>query len=70
MAGVSLAEVVTRTYEFDLSAYPRWLVVLVGTCAAALLIWVLMKVLKFTLWLLFFAVLVTGVSWAVWLLIH
>ena len=66
--GVILAEVVSKTYSVDLSAYPRWLVVLVGTLLAALVIWILMKLLKWTLWLLFFAVLIGGVVWAVWLL--
>ena len=62
--GVLLAEVVTRTSVVDLSAYPRWLVVLVGTLLAALIIWILMKVLKWTLWLLLFAVLIGGFIWA------
>jgi hypothetical protein len=66
--GVLLAEVVSKTFFIDLSAYPRWLVVLVGTLAAALVIWILMKLLKWTLWLLFFAVLIGGLVWAGWLL--
>jgi hypothetical protein len=65
---VWFAEVVTKTVFVDLSAYPRWLVVLVGTLIAALAIWILMKLLKWALWLLFFAVLVGGVFWAMWLL--
>src|SRR5688572_4411983 len=65
---VLLAEVVSKTFFVDLSAYPRWLVVLIGTLAAALVIWILMKVLKWTLWLLLFAVLVGGLTWAGWLL--
>ena len=64
------AEVVTHTYFVDLSAYPRWLVVLVGTLLAALAIWILMKLLKWALWLLFFAVLIGGLWWAGWLLLH
>jgi hypothetical protein len=67
---VFLAEIVTKTVYVDLSAYPRWLVVLVGTLVAALAIWILMKLLKWTLWLLFFAVLIGGVCWAGWLLVH
>jgi hypothetical protein len=67
---VLLADVVTKTYFVDLSAYPRWLVVLVGTLAAALIIWILMKLLKWTLWLLLFCVLIGGVLWAIWLLFH
>jgi hypothetical protein len=70
VGGVLLAAVVTKTYFFDLSAYPRWLVVLVGTLVAALVIWILMKLLKWTLWLLLFGVLIGGVLWAIWLLFH
>jgi hypothetical protein len=50
--------------SLDLSAYPRWVVVLVGTFAAVLLIWIAMKLLKWTLWLLLFAVLAGGVIWS------
>lgn len=64
------ADVVTRTYFVDLSAYPKWLVVLVGTLVAALVIWITMKLLKWALWLLFFAVLVGGVLWTAFLLVN
>jgi hypothetical protein len=66
---VLLAEVVTTAVFVDLSAYPKWLVVLVGALAAALIIWITMKLLKWTLWLLFFCVLVGGILWAGYLLI-
>jgi hypothetical protein len=65
-----LVETVTRTFFVDLSAYPRWLVVLTGTLLAALIIWILMKLLKWTLWLLFFGVLFGGMFWAGWLLLQ
>ena len=65
-----LADVVTRTYFVDPSAYPKWLVVLVGTLLAALVIWITMKLLKWALWLLFFAVLVGGVLWTAFLLVN
>ena len=65
-----LAEVVTKSFFIDLSAYPKWLVVLVGSLVAALVIWILMKLLKWTLWLLFFGVLIGGVIWAGYLLIR
>lgn len=68
--GVLLAEAVTQTYFFDLSAYPQWLVVLVGTLIAVLVIWILMKLLKWTLWILLFCVLVGGVLWALSLLLQ
>ena len=35
---------------------------------AALLIWLMIKLLKGALWLLLFAVLIGGVAWAGWLL--
>ena len=65
-----LAAAVTRTYSFDLSAYPQWLVVLVGTFAAVLILWIMMKLLKWTLWLLLFAVLIGGVLWSGYLLLN
>ena len=68
--GVFLADVVTKTYFVDLSAYPKWLVVFVGTLVAALLIWITMKLLKWTLWLLFFGVLIGGVLWTAYLLVN
>jgi hypothetical protein len=68
--GVTLAEVVTKSYAVDLSAYPRWLVVLIGTLIAALAIWILIKLMKLALWLLFFAVLIGGFCWAGYLLLQ
>ena len=62
------ADIVAKSYSLDLSAWPRWLVVLVGTIALALLIWIGMKVMKVALWLLFFAVLIGGCFWSMWLL--
>lgn len=59
-----------KTYALDVSAYPQWLVVLVLTLVAALGIWVLIKVLKLALWLLFFAVLFGGILWAGYLLLQ
>ena len=54
----------------DLSGYPDWLLVLGGTLIAALVVWLLITVLKWTLWLLFFGVLIGGLAWAGWLLIQ
>lgn len=67
---VLFADVVTNTYFVDLSAYPKWLVVFVGTLLAALAIWITMKLLKWTLWFLFFGVLVGGVLWTAYLLVN
>jgi hypothetical protein len=47
-----------------LADYPPWLVALGLTLLVALAIWVLSKVLKFALWLLFFAVLIGGTLWS------
>ena len=68
--GVLIADAVTRTYFVDLSAYPQWLIVLVGTLVAALIIWILMKLLKWALWLLFFGVLIGGLAWTGFLLLN
>jgi hypothetical protein len=63
------AQVTTKSYTFtqSLEGWPPWLTVAVATILAALAIWVLMKVLKWALWLLFFVVLFGGLGWAAWL---
>jgi hypothetical protein len=66
---VLLAEVVTKTWFVDLGGYPQWLVVLVGTLLLAFGIWLLIKLLKLALWILFWLVLVGGLLWAMWLVI-
>jgi hypothetical protein len=66
---VLLAQATTHTYSFDLSQYPQWLLVLVGTLLAVLIIWILMKLLKWTLWILLFCVLIGGLLWSMQLLI-
>jgi hypothetical protein len=53
----------------DLSSYPTWLVVLIGTLVTAFIVWLLITLLKWALWLLFFGVLVGGLAWTVWLLV-
>jgi ABC-type xylose transport system permease subunit len=60
----------TKTWFIDLSAYPPWLVVLAGTLAAVLFIYVTMKLLKWTLWILLILVLCAGTLWSMWLLLH
>ena len=67
---VLFAQVITKSYFVDLSAYPKWLVVFVGTLVLALIIWIMMKLLKWALWLLFFGVLIGGVLWSLFLLIN
>ena len=70
LAGVLLAQAETKTYFVDLSGYPQWLVVLVGTLAVVLILWIMMKLLKWTLWILLFCVLIGGLLWALWLLFN
>ena len=65
-----LAETVSKTYLFDFSGWPQWAIVLVGTLAAALIIWILIKLMKLALWFLLFGVLIGGVCWAGYLLLH
>jgi hypothetical protein len=55
------------TFLDRLSSYPPWLVVLAGTVAAAFLLWILAKAIKWLLWLLAIAVLVAGGITAIWL---
>jgi hypothetical protein len=50
------------------SSYPPWLVVGGAAVAAAALLWLLAKLLKWALWLLAIAVLVAGAALAIWLL--
>lgn len=47
------------------SAYPRWLVVAAGTLVAVVLLWLMAKILKWSLSLLVILVLVSGGAWAV-----
>jgi hypothetical protein len=50
--------------------YPPWLAVACLTLAAALVIWIAGKLLKWALWLLLIAVLVGGFGAVLWLLFH
>jgi len=70
LARMPLAEVAVRSFTLDLSAYPRWAVILAGAAVAAVALWLLMKVLKWTLWLLIGAVLLGGLAWAAWELLR
>jgi hypothetical protein len=66
---VLFAALTEKITVIDLSAYPDWVVVLGTTLVAALAIWLLIKVLKLALWLLFFSVLIGGLAWAGWLFV-
>jgi uncharacterized membrane protein YhdT len=67
---VLLAVLTQATTALDsLADYPRWFVVACGTIVAAVLIWVVMKLLKVAMWLLVGAVLIVGLGTAAWLLV-
>ena len=63
-----LTKTPTPTMIDSLADYPRWLVVACVTIVLAAAIWVIMKLLKWTLWLLLFAVLAIGLGTAAWLM--
>jgi hypothetical protein len=67
---LSVVTEITRMYEFDLSAYPRWLVIAVATLIIGIVVWIGIKVMKLALWLLLIAVLLGGFGWALWELFH
>ena len=52
----------------SLADYPRWVVVACATIVLAAAIWVVMKLLKWTLWLLLLSVVIIGLGTAAWLL--
>ena len=54
----------------SLADYPRWVVVMCVTIVLAAAIWVVMKLLKWTLWMLLFAVLIIGLGTAAWLMLR
>jgi hypothetical protein len=53
-----------------LAQYPHWFVVACAAVAAALLLWLIVKLLKAVLWIVLFGVLVVGVAAAVWMFLH
>ena len=56
---------VSPTVVESLADYPPWLVVACATIVAAGLIWLLVKALKWALWVLLIVVLVVGAALAV-----
>jgi hypothetical protein len=52
----------------SLAEYPHWFVVACALIAAAVILWLLVKLLKAALWILFFGVLLVGGASVVWLL--
>jgi hypothetical protein len=52
------------------SAYPHWFVVACAVLAAAAVLWVLLKLLKAALWILFFGLLIAVALAAAWLFLQ
>ena len=63
---VSCTPMAPQTLIDSVSAYPRWLVIAVGTLVAAAIVWIVAKLLEWTLWLLLIAILAGGLAWAAW----
>jgi uncharacterized membrane protein YhdT len=61
---------VAPTVVESLADYPHWFVVTCVTIVAAVLIWLVVKVLKWTLWLLLITVLLVGGAAVVMLLLR
>jgi hypothetical protein len=49
-----------------LAGYPHWLVVACAVVLAAVVLWVLLKLVKAALWILFYGIIVVAVLSAVW----
>ena len=54
----------------SLAGYPRWLVALCLTIVAALVIWISIKLLKWSLYLLLVLVVIGGTAAAIWMFFH
>jgi len=67
--GVTAAEASVHVLGIDLSGWPRWALIAVGTLVLTAGLWVAMKVLKWALGLLLVLVLLGGLAWAVWELV-
>jgi hypothetical protein len=54
----------------SVAEYPHWFVVGCTALVAALVLWIIVRLIKAALWILFFGVLVVAGSAAVWLLVR
>ena len=54
----------------SLDAYPHWLVVTCAAIVAVVILWVLLKVLKVALRMVFFGIVVMAAIWAVSFIYH
>lgn len=56
---------------FDsIAEYPHWFVVACAAVAAAVVLWLFVKLLKMAVWMLFLGVLVVAVASALWLFLR
>jgi uncharacterized membrane protein YhdT len=69
LALIKAAQVAPTVFD-SLADYPQWFVVACVTIVAAVLIWLVVKVLKWTLWLLLITVLLVGGAAVVGLLLR
>jgi hypothetical protein len=58
------------SWSDSLAAYPRWFVAACTTIVVAAVIWLLIKLLKWSLYFLMTLVIVAGAIATVWLLTH
>jgi hypothetical protein len=54
----------------SVAGYPQWLMVACAILAAIVALWLLVKLIKLALWILFFGLLFVGGTAAVWLLLR
>jgi hypothetical protein len=54
----------------SLAQYPHWFVVACAAVAAALLLWLILKLVKAVLWIVLLGALVVGAAAAVWMFLH
>lgn len=66
VGGVTAAEASVHVLGIDLSGWPRWALIAVGTLVLTGCLWVAMKVLKWALGVLLVLVLLGGLAWAGW----
>lgn len=59
----------TTTLFDSLAGYPQWLVMACLTIVAAVVIWLLAKLLKWSLYALMVLVLIAGLAATVWLIV-
>jgi hypothetical protein len=64
------AGLVTSGMVASVAGYPPWLMVACAVLAALVALWLLVRLIKLALWILFFGLLFVGGTAAVWLLLR